>query len=78
MRGQDERLAGVDLAGIAESGIGAGNTLPFGAVAVVGEGDLPERITRMNQNLSESGANCGGRGSRDDQDRARLDGLRIE
>src|SRR5215469_16991630 len=46
--GQDESLAGVDLAGIAESGIGAGNTLPFGAVAVVGEGDLPERITRMN------------------------------
>ena len=76
--GEYEGLAGVDLTGVAECGIGAGNALPSSAVAVMRERDFPKRIALMNQHVSDSSGNRRRRGPRDDQDRARLDELRVE
>ena len=47
--GEHEGLARIDLPWIADGRIGGSNTLPFGAVAVMGDGDLPERVTRLNR-----------------------------
>ena len=74
--GEHKGLARIDLTWIANGRVGGSNTLPFGAVAVMGAGDLPKRITLLNRNFSGSNAN-GGREVRDDQDRARLNELRI-
>ena len=40
--GEHEGRARIDLSRIANGRIGGSNTLPFGAVAVMGDGDLPK------------------------------------
>ena len=40
--GEHEGLARIDLTRVADGRIGGSNTLPFGAVAVMSDGDLPK------------------------------------
>lgn len=76
--GEREGLAGINLTGIAESRVGGGNARPCRAVAVVREGERPERVAGMDGHFR---LRAGGRQRsrlRDDEDGPRLNALAIK